>query len=79
MIFGYGIFVVFHPGQFFVGPESEFLKLTKAEKREKKQRKKVEKQRKKDAKVARKKGISLLNESDGNAFKMGAVTESQRF
>jgi hypothetical protein len=43
MFFGFGLFNIFHPGRILVGPESNFPKLTRAEKRELKRKKKVEK------------------------------------
>lgn len=79
MIFGYGLFIIFHPGKFFVGPESEFPKLSKAEKKAEKERKRDEKLRKKDEKLARKKGISPSNGSSNDTFEMGARVESRRF
>jgi hypothetical protein len=48
MVAAIGMFSVYHPGRVLVGPESEFVKLTKAEKREMKQLEKQEKLNKKN-------------------------------
>lgn len=57
MSVGFALFNAYHPGRVFIGPESEFPKKTKAEKREEKRQKKEEKQRKKEEKKDNRSGI----------------------
>jgi hypothetical protein len=70
MLFGFGLFNIYHPGRVLVGPESSFPKRTKAEKREEKQRKKEEKQRKKEEKQMRKKGFQTPSSIESDRIEM---------
>jgi UTP:GlnB (protein PII) uridylyltransferase len=63
------ILAVWHPGRFLIGPDSEFHKLSRKEKkeikREKKETERDEKEDRKRAKRHRKRGSSSLMHEEG--------------
>jgi len=56
MFLAFSLFNIYHPGKVLVGPESNFPKRTKAEKREEKRQKKEEKRQRKEEKRNKKSG-----------------------
>jgi len=74
MFFALALFNVFHPGRTLVGPESEFPKLTKEEKKQKKMEKKLKKIEKKEAKKHKKE--EQLRMKELSSAESGASTPS---
>ena len=59
------ILAIFHPGRYLVGPDSEFPRLSRKEKKAAKQEKKAAKQEKKEARKHAKKYGRGTDDSEG--------------
>lgn len=69
---------VFHPGRVLVGPDSEFPKLTRKQKKEMKREEKEEKRRRKAGKKAGRKGMGVY-EGDGVMLREMDTRDGRRY